>query len=454
MLKLDNNVKLEILRKCFKKSMCNSSYFLDDEIVYIDIKNVGTIKFTGKGIKKYAKVYLCKFTSPEEIKVYNEYKSKLKSCYEVYRKILDNKEEKDKIIGDSGLNLSYHSIVKKALKYCYSICNMSKKEVRSLYRNRGKYSLILDGLISLEKDEDIIKYLDKYCESDLKKITALRTAIFDYAIASSKFSNKEINNIKELLRNKVNVYASYTANFKKDIKLKNNEIIRNRRNNEELGIAKEVLVDFIRSKMKEKEYLELKGIDSGVFQRYKKVLEVCDPETYKFYKERKDFQNWDSYIKYGLTVKSLLNDINIGIVDGDNKRDFDILDYYLMYDAPLDELSRAIEYKDRDIDYNDYLKLRQFISTHMNDKPLELDIVLKTNIEVNSKRDSRGYPIPGTGRIIKKREKEDVIMYLNNNNVPLTFKTYDIALKRYIESTRIKENINNKIIKKVVKSVN
>ena len=194
MLKLDNNVKLEILRKCFKKSMCNSSYFLDDEIVYIDIKNVGTIKFTGKGIKKYAKVYLCKFTSPEEIKVYNEYKSKLKSCYEVYRKVLDNKEEKDKIIGDSGLNLSYHSIVKKALKYCYTICNMSKKEVRSLYRNQGKYSLILDGLISLEKDEDIIKYLDKYCESDLKKITALRTAIFDYAIASSKLSNKEINN--------------------------------------------------------------------------------------------------------------------------------------------------------------------------------------------------------------------------------------------------------------------
>lgn len=448
-IKLDESMKKEILRQCFKKSMCNNSYCLDDEKIGINIKKVGTIRFSGKGIKKYAKVYLCKFASPEEKKLYSEYKAKLKKCYEVYRKILEDKESKDKIISESGLNLSYNTILRKAHKYCYSICNMSEEEVRALYRKQGKYSLILDGLMSLEKDEDIIKYLDKYCESDLRIITSLRTAIFDYAIRrSNKLSKEERNNLKEVLRKKVNVYANYTSSFKKDIKLKNNEIERDKRNKKELAIAKEILIDFIKSKMKEKEYLELNNIESGVFQRYKRILEACDPDTYKFYRERKEFQNWDSYIRYGLTVKSLLNDINKGIGTGDNKREFDILDYYLMYNAPLDELSRAIEYKDRDINYADYLRLRQFISSHMEDKVLDVDKTLQTNLEIDSKRDNRGYPIPGTGRVINKEERENIIFYLEEKSVPLTNETYRIALKRYIEGTKNNEKSTNKLLEK------
>ena len=251
-----------------------------------------------------------------------------------------------------------------------------------------------------------------------------------------------------MLKNKVNVYANYTSSFKKDIMLKNNEIKRDKRNKEELAIAKEVLIDFIKSKMKEKEYLELKGIESVTFQKYKRILQIYDPETYKFYRERKDFQNWDSYIKYAGVVKSLLKNINTGIITSDNKRSFDILDYYLMYKTPLDELSRAIEYKDRTIKHEDYLRLRLFISSHMDDKPLDVEKTLETNLEINSKRDSNGFPIPGTGRVINKEEKENIIIYLNENRVPLTNTTYRIALKRYIEGTKNNEKSTKKVLEK------
>ena len=179
-----------------------------------------------------------------------------------------------------------------------------------------------------------------------------------------------------------------------------------------------------------------------------RLLKEFDLDTFERYQKREDIRREKYFSMHGDLVISLLDRLLNGVRHDDEVRQFDILDYYLEFGVDLEELSYCIEFRKSDIKKSDYLLLRRFISTHKRDESLDIDLTLNTTTEINAKRNSKGYPIPGTGRVIERCEKEDIIMYLNSFNVPITIRTYNIALKRYLDGSSKLEKSNQKVLKK------
>lgn len=66
--------------------------------------------------------------------------------------------------------------------------------------------------------------------------------------------------------------------------------------------------------------------------------------------------------------------------------------------------------------------------------------IFATHHEVNLLRDEKGYPIPGTGRVITNDEKKMILDYIVEQKYPLTNKIYNLLLKGYINGDLILEN--------------
>lgn len=58
--------------------------------------------------------------------------------------------------------------------------------------------------------------------------------------------------------------------------------------------------------------------------------------------------------------------------------------------------------------------------------------IFATKHEINTERNEKGIPIPGTGRVITNEEKKMVFNYIMDNNYPLTKRVYNLVLNSYI----------------------
>lgn len=135
-----------------------------------------------------------------------------------------------------------------------------------------------------------------------------------------------------------------------------------------------------------------------------------------------------------MTVKELLEHLNNGIIEPNgNKRNFDILDYYIFSKGMSP--SEFIGNLENNISSNDMRKVKQFFGYNNIGENLSeyyIKQIMATKNEVNLRRNKEGMPIPGTGRVITTEEKTGIIDYLLSNNIPLTTKLYALAMKRYI----------------------
>ncbi len=115
-------------------------------------------------------------------------------------------------------------------------------------------------------------------------------------------------------------------------------------------------------------------------------------------------------------------------------REFDYLDYMDLTDVSVEELDKFWRKEDYHFRYND--KIRNFFSKNKTASVLstiDVEYLLKELYEIDCKRDKKGFPMPGTGRIITKEEKLAAIDFVINNGYPLTDKTYNCALKRILK---------------------
>lgn len=115
-----------------------------------------------------------------------------------------------------------------------------------------------------------------------------------------------------------------------------------------------------------------------------------------------------------------------------------------MTTSTIEALSHCIEYKDSTLSKSDYLIIRKFLSSNQNLEPLDIKQIMSTSLEVNAKKDEDNIPIPGSGRIITNLEKIGIVQFLENNNIPLTKKIYNLALNRYIAFSEEKTGANVK----------
>lgn len=127
------------------------------------------------------------------------------------------------------------------------------------------------------------------------------------------------------------------------------------------------------------------------------------------------------------SVKDLIKDIafkiQFGIEDENgNSRKFTILDYYRMTHYSMDELisvSKRMYYQQR-LDLNCGHILQQFRAyTLAGDHKVDKERIVKYSYSEN-------------GRVLFNDEIDDIIAYLNDNNIPLTLCTYKEAYHEYV----------------------
>ena len=128
----------------------------------------------------------------------------------------------------------------------------------------------------------------------------------------------------------------------------------------------------------------------------------------------KEFEKLFTCIEDGITINGVI-------------RSFDLIDYFV-YFRHLDKH-----------DFKSYIKDGGVIAKFL--KPLKFcsnineDTVRNSIHEVGCKKDEAGFPIPGTGRILRVEELGSIIEFMKDNGIPLYDRLVNIAIRRYIAGT-------------------
>ena len=447
-MELNDDLKCLLFRKCFNKVISYNYYGKKGELTTFTLKGLGKLTLDSDHVREFSDIYLTKYATEEEVSKYEERFTEFKECYETHLSIRNN-EDALRLI-EEGVDI--YRVAKIARKYCYFVLRMTDTEIKErVHRTKGEYVTIFSDLLKMKDSDQILDYLNKTCGGNYTMLTNLRTSISTYTIVHChSLSDEQKNIIEDDLKNKLGLYTDCLKKHNRIVFKQKFDVEREKKDLEILPTARVIIKDIVDTDLSIREYLKNNNLTTGQFNAYLKVLKKYDEDLYNKCKNRDKLKSEQYFNKHCVLLDSLLNDLKNGLLRDNKQKSFDVLDYYLMYGVPLLELKKAIEYENFNVNRNDYLLLRKFISTHMNDNPLDVNTTINTDIEINAKRDDKGFPIKGTGMVITKEERENILLFLNKNNVPLTTATYRIALKRYVDETINNEKNNGKIFKKSI----
>lgn len=191
------------------------------------------------------------------------------------------------------------------------------------------------------------------------------------------------------------------------------------------------------------------------FNRLLDVLKEIDEDFYNMYIKTVNWQNIEQEqeqqnknFKIHQMIYEIVNYLKNGIEEDNKLRKFDIVDFYLLYKDDMKEIytqiSKCISIKD------DIKLIKNFINENVNSEKIFADYkkrLVEGIDRINCEKDERGYPIPYTGIVIPIEEKISWFEYLENNNIPVTDKTYNAMRKRY--TNRLKKE---KFVKKLTQN--
>lgn len=150
--------------------------------------------------------------------------------------------------------------------------------------------------------------------------------------------------------------------------------------------------------------------------------------------------------KIGDIINQIVNGIEL---PNGEVRPFDILDFYLCkginHDKVLSEIKdfvkdlitnkKIVLTKDLELIKNFLTNMQKGIGvvfTEEKQQEIFETQIFEMKDEYNTLRDKNGRPIPGTGITLTNEEKQKLLDYLKENNVPNTRKMYEMVRKRYI----------------------
>lgn len=327
------------------------------------------------------------------------------------------------------LNLSEEDILFKKFDV------ISKRTSISGKSSSNRYFAVLDGIVN-ENNPDVI--LQKLCNSDVD-ISHLKSLVFDYVIVRG-LSNVDTSTIE--LKNKIDIYINRKNEINSERKKRKLDIAYENL----LPSAQKVISEFINSDSKSKQaFLNENNLDTKTFDLYLTILFEKDQTLYNKYYDKMENERDKRYAILSSKIKKMVDYIKNGIEFNDQKRDFDMIDYYLLTSIKPDMLSKIAS---EILNKEDIIVLRRFLGKNKNLGNVgsnEVTRILNSDVEVFCEKDKDGYSIPGTGRIITKEEKLYIIDFLKQNNIPLSTKTYNLAFKRYLIgnlSNQIEEDNN------------
>lgn len=300
------------------------------------------------------------------------------------------------------INEFYKEYVFKYLKWTKE--QYHQKRCKYVQNNRLKKEpeskKIYDSLLIVSSIEDILKIIN----NSKLKIQTIKRGISNY-INTHHNGNK---NIKKDLSEKINRYIDYESKQR---------LSTNKNVTEQITIASTIIKAFVDSEkyLTVEDFCKEKGIDKEIFNEYLSIILDYNLELFNQY-SLKITNNSNILIN---KIKQIITYINFGINENGIARLFDIIDYYLTIKIPLNNILEITKSK---LSNDEYLLLRAFV---FDNKAL-----IKEDY-------SEEFKITD--------EENEIIFFLNNNDIPVNSMTYNIAYRRYINGTL---DLNSSIRKK------
>jgi len=311
-------------------------------------------------------------------------------------------------------------------------------------------------LMELEEKEEIVDFLLEVMPPRSKSIYAkqLMDKIHDFVYGDNipfyqKKDVRQDKSEKELLEKQLKAKINYYIDYIKEEQSnsvtsgveKRNEILTRKRNEKELELlapAIETLQSFIDDESLIKEQSN-KSFDNMV-----EIIKKYEPELYAKYIDKINDLKEQRFLSDFNNVKLIIDNLKNGI--------FDIVNYYSITKMSFSEIMNFAN-KNMTLSNEESRLLKTFFVENKNDELMDdkkKKEILNGYVEFDSEKDENRKPILGTGRVVSREEKKFVMDYLEKNST-LTFKTYKITLRRYIDSeiTLMSEGkIQNKVKRK------
>lgn len=358
----------------------------------------------------------------------DENKEICKYYYEYWKKAKWNTK---KLTNLATPELNIKQIRKLAIKYATEYLNINEDEFyKKISNERGyqkgtenvtnKYFEIFEALSDTDNEIKILKILKEnidYLEN--KKINTqdqLNKYIYSY--------RPKEETLKEELEQKLQIIET--------IKFENNWINQEKINIEYENI-KNCILEYIDKDIDKKDFCKEKNISNETFENYLKIMKKENKPIYDLYIKKAFLINKK---KEQELIKKIPEIIEL-LKEGNNKK-FNLLEYYLMTNIPIKRFEEICkeEIKNKNLDQIDYAKyISKFITKNKNKKEYtekEINTLLtnERNI-IDFKTDENGNFIEGTGRELTLEEKEEIITFLKENNVPITRTTFNLAIANY-----------------------
>jgi len=326
-----------------------------------------------------------------------------KSFKKYYDAMIDCKTKKMRIDKARELHISLASLKYLAKIYATKVLKIDNTaEVLDLYKyNLGQRRQTLNRILSLTDEEEIFRIFGKenIRYSDLNMFVYAQNSIIP------------IEDRKNVLTRLQRLLAKYL----------------------EIKQSKKINVDyyqeFVNSEISVFDFCSEKGIsvdtllDKARINKDAITLNRIKTELAK-YKEKENGPKKEFLTK---EFEKLFTCIEDGITINGVTRSFDLIDYFV-YFRHLDKH-----------DFKSYIKDGGVIAKFL--KPLKFcsnineDTVRNSIHEVGCKKDEAGFPIPGTGRILRVEELGSIIEFMKDNGIPLYDRLVNIAIRRYIAGT-------------------
>ena len=363
----------------------------------------------------------------EKLKKSNNKEAWLKYCYDLCIDCNWTKLELTKYT-DMYDYTDGNSLIEAGKRYAKKYLHYSAEEITAMIRKKHnintKYKDLIGQIIELTDEKEIAELFNK----DNYKINEVLNRI-EYYIKHYK-NDLTIEEQKILLEETLKKIRPIKNEYEKNKNERAKERQR-KRDKEALERFKEV----INGNLTEKELINNLGK-----KRFNKLLNLLDADFYNLYIETVNWQikeqeqeQKNKIFKIHQMIYEIVNYLKNGIETENGLREFDVIDFYLLYKDDMKEIYtqiiECISIKD------DIVLIKNFIKENVYNSEIIFADYKKRLVEgidiINCEKDERGYPIPNTGIVIPIEEKKSWFEYLENNNIPATNKTYKAMINRY-----------------------
>ena len=271
------------------------------------------------------------------------------------------------------------------------------------------YQDVIPKLLAMNEIDEAIKYLStNSIEGD------------DLWMIVLMFGQK--NNKNEISKKKLWDYTDTYLDFldKENSDLKSEKAIQKRKS--QIPDANSMISDFINSDAKTiDEYCEKSDISKFKFDRLRAIVKDYNPALFEAYSRIVEKQAAGRYAIVIEGLKKVRDCMLNGIVENEELRPFDIVDYYLLTKLHPDAFKRAI----REIStVEENRQIAMFFRKNETYKLLKPKAIIEGKHVVNDCE-------------ITEEEKRDTINFLKFHEIPLYDRVYTTAIRRHLNGKLI-----------------